>query len=89
MPEAVELEVHGEVLKVSRYLPDDLIQRIDAAEVLGTLGIPVNYNQLCQWATRRVGPPYIRRGRVALYRYADLVAWAKERLALYPRRIAP
>ena len=88
MPEIGEIEVDGHVLKVRRYLPDDLVQRVDAADVLCAPGLPTTYNQLCQWAARRMGPPYIRRGRLALYRHADLKIWAEEQLNFYPKRVA-
>ena len=87
MAEAFEIEVGGTGLTVSRYLPDDLIQRVDAVDVLCALGLPTTYNQLCQWAARRMGPPYIRRGRRALCRHADLKIWAEEQLRFYPRRV--
>jgi hypothetical protein len=73
----------------SHYLPDDFLKRLDAAHALNELGWRANYESLSRLALRREGPPFIRRGRLALYRYADLVAWAKEQIKYYPvRRVA-
>jgi hypothetical protein len=68
------------------WLPDDLLQRIDAAYALKFLGLPISYDSLSQMASRRVGPPFIKRGRLTLYRYSDLVAWAEEEKKYLPAR---
>jgi hypothetical protein len=68
------------------WLPDDLLQRIDAAYALKFLGLRTSYDTLSQMASRRVGPPFIKRGRLTLYRYSDLVAWAEEEKKYLPAR---
>ena len=60
------------------WLPDDLLQRIDASLALKLLVLPISYHALSQMATVRVGPPFIKRGRFTLYKYSDLLAWAEE-----------
>jgi len=86
MPEYDELEIDGEILKLRRYLPEDRLQRIDAVDALVSLGCHVSYDSLAQMATRRVGPPFMKRGRLTLYRYSDLVAWAEEEKKYIPAR---
>ena len=87
MPEAVELEVHGEVLKVSRYPPGRSYSADRRRRGARHSRHPRQLQPTLPWQLVASAP--LRRGRVALYRYTDLVAWAKERLALYPKRIAP
>lgn len=43
------------------------------AEVAKYLGLPVG--TLVQWGHKRIGPPYIRVGRHARYRWSDVEAW--------------
>ena len=75
-------------LKV-HYLSDDFLQRMDAVDALNELGCHITYESLSRMAARRIGPAFIRRGRRALYRYADLVEWANEQIKYWPvRRVA-
>ena len=83
------LQIKHPDLKGNYYLPHDFLKRLDAADALNEPGCRVNYESLSRLAARREGPPFIRRGRLALYRYADLIAWAKEEIKYRPvRRIA-
>jgi len=83
------LQIKHPDLKGNYYLPDDFLKRLDAADALNELGCQVNYESLSRLATRQEGPPFIKRGRLALYRYADLVEWAKEQIKYRPvRRVA-
>ena len=70
-------------LKVN-YLPDDYLKRMDAVDALNEIGCRATYESLARMALRRIGPPFIKRGRLALYRYGDLVAWAEEEIKYYP-----
>lgn len=83
MPATFQIE-HPD-LKV-HYVPDDFLKRMDAVDALNELGCHVTYESLSRMATRRTGPAFIRRGRLALYRYANLVAWAKEEIKYRPLR---
>jgi len=83
VPDTLKIE-HPD-LKV-HYLSDDFLQRMDAVDVLNELGCRVTYESLSRLASRRIGPGFIRRGRLALYRYGDLVAWANEQIKYRPVR---
>jgi len=54
----------------------ELMTRPEVAEFLRT---PVA--TLGQWAFRRVGPPYMRVGRKALYRRSDVEKWLEDQSA--------
>jgi hypothetical protein len=55
---------------------DDLLTRRLAARELTARGIPVAAGTLSTKASRGGGPPYALFGKIALYRWGDLVDWA-------------
>jgi hypothetical protein len=57
--------------------PDVLLTRADAAAALTEVGYPVAKATLATKATRGGGPPYIVFNGRALYKWADLLAWAE------------
>jgi hypothetical protein len=59
--------------------PDSMFTRDKGAVALSDLGFPVTKATLATLASRGGGPPYRRFGKRALYRWADLVAWAEAR----------
>jgi hypothetical protein len=61
--------------------PNIRLTRVAAAEALTTAGFPVSSATLATKATRGGGPPFRRFGRVPLYRWGDLLAWAESRLS--------
>ena len=61
--------------------PDTRLTRRDAAAALTAAGYPVARATLATLASRGGGPPYQRFGRVPLYRWGDLLAWAESRLS--------
>jgi hypothetical protein len=60
---------------------DVLLTRRDAAAALTAAGYPVARATLATRASRGGGPPFRRFGRVPLYRWGDLLAWAESRLS--------
>jgi hypothetical protein len=62
--------------------PDALLTRAPAAEALREAGYPVARATLATLASRGGGPPFRRFGRVPLYRWGDLLDWARSRLTL-------
>jgi hypothetical protein len=60
---------------------DTLLLRAAAAEALSAAGYPVARTTLATLASRGGGPPYRRFGRVPLYRWGDLLSWARSRLS--------
>ena len=66
----------------SQFLDDDtLLTRDMAATALTEAGYPVKAKTLATKATRGGGPPYRLFGVRPLYRWADTLAWAQERLS--------
>lgn len=65
--------------------PDALLNRTRTAEELTARGYPIAAATLRTLACRGGGPIYRTFGRVAVYRWADAVAWAEGRLSA-PRR---
>jgi hypothetical protein len=59
--------------------PETLLRRGDAASALREAGYPVARATLATLACRGGGPAFQRFGRVPLYRWADLVEWARSR----------
>ena len=59
--------------------PDRLLTREQAAEALTEAGFPTSVSTLSA-VIRKGGPPYKIYGRVALYRWEDLLGWAKSKL---------
>jgi hypothetical protein len=60
--------------------PDTLLRRADAARALTEAGFPTATSTLSTLASRGGGPPHRRFGRVPLYQWSDLLAWAHGRL---------
>jgi hypothetical protein len=60
---------------------DILLTRADAARALTEAGYPVRAASLSTWATRGGGPPFRRFGRKPLYKWSDLLSWARSRLS--------
>jgi len=63
------------------YVPSSfLLDPIAAGIYLGGEEKPLSVLTLCDWRTRRVGPPWVRVGRLIRYRQADLDAWLESRV---------
>jgi hypothetical protein len=60
--------------------PDKLLTRDQVAAELTKCGFPVRPKTLATKATRGGGPVFRRFGAKPLYRWADALAWAEERL---------
>jgi hypothetical protein len=60
---------------------DALLNRRDAAAALTAAGYPVARATLATRASRGGGPQYRKFGRVPLYRWGDLLAWAQSRMS--------
>ena len=60
---------------------DTLLTRDAAALALTASGYPMAGPTLATKATRGGGPPFRRFGRRPLYRWGDLLDWAKARLS--------
>ena len=63
------------------YDDDTLLTRDMAATALTDAGYPVKAKTLATKASRGGGPPYRLFGVRPLYRWADTLAWAQERLS--------
>jgi hypothetical protein len=63
------------------YEDDDLLTRQAAAFALTDAGFPVSPATLATKATRGGGPPYQLFGRRPLYRWGDVLEWARGRLS--------
>jgi hypothetical protein len=61
--------------------PETLLGRAAAAEALTAAGYPVASASLATLACRGGGPRFQRFGRVPLYRWGDLLDWARSRLS--------
>ena len=57
-------------------LRDQFVTREEGSARLRELGIPISPATLASRAQRGNGPQYRRFGRVALYRWGDLLDWA-------------
>jgi hypothetical protein len=57
--------------------PDVLLGREAAAGALTKAGYPITTATLATDACRGGGPPYRRFGKRAIYRWGDLIDWAK------------
>ena len=64
---------------------DTLLRRAAAAEALNAIGIPCTSKTLETKASRGGGPPFRLFGRIPLYRWGDLLAWAEAKMSV-PRR---
>jgi hypothetical protein len=61
--------------------PSALLRRKRCAEVLTEHGFPTAEKTLATQASRGGGPPYLKYGRIVLYRWGDVLAWAEARLS--------
>lgn len=61
--------------------PDTLLRRKGTAGALTAKGFPTSDTTLATMATRGGGPPYHLYGRIPLYRWGDVLAWAMGRLS--------
>jgi hypothetical protein len=61
--------------------PETLLRRRPAANALTAAGYPVAPATLATLACRGGGPRYRKFGRVPLYRWGDLLDWARSRLS--------
>jgi hypothetical protein len=61
--------------------PETLLRRGDAANALREAGYPIARATLATLASRGGGPSFRRFGRVPLYRWRDLLDWARSRLS--------
>ena len=83
----LQMQLHPtkpERLKMSVFLldsPDTLLRRKSAAAALTGIGYPISDKTLATMASRGGGPTYRRFGRIPLYRWGDLLAWAEGRLS--------
>jgi hypothetical protein len=60
--------------------PEALLSRDDAAAALSASGFPVKPKTLATRATLGGGPPYQKFGNRAIYKWGDLLVWARSRL---------
>ena len=65
--------------------PETRFRRIAAAKALSDYGFPTSAKTLATLASRGGGPIFQSFGRIPLYRWEDLLTWAKSRLSA-PRR---
>ena len=65
--------------------PETMLTRDKAATALSEHGYPISKLSLQTMASRGGGPTYRHFGKRALYRWADLLAWAEKRCTA-PRR---
>jgi hypothetical protein len=56
------------------------LRRVQVTAKLCAKGFPVGEMTLARLAGRGEGPPFYRFGNVALYRWDEVIAWARERL---------
>ncbi|MGI4943747.1 MAG: hypothetical protein ACRYHQ_24805 [Janthinobacterium lividum] len=61
--------------------PDARLTRIQVADALTAAGFPVRPGTLSTKATRGGGPPMQKWGPRVLYRWADALAWAENRMS--------
>jgi hypothetical protein len=70
------------MINISETLPPStLLRRKRCAEALTAHGFPVAEKTLATKASRGGGPPYRKFGRVVLYRWGDVLAWAEAQLS--------
>lgn len=63
----------------SRMLRDAVERLATRVEVAEYLGVPTQ--TLTQWAYKGTGPTYIKVGRHARYRWADVAKWVEQNTA--------
>jgi len=61
--------------------PDTLLTRSQAGAALREAGYPVADKTLATKASRGGGPPFSRFGARVLYRWGDVLEWARSRLS--------
>jgi hypothetical protein len=62
-------------------VPNALLRRRATAKALTEAGYPTSEATLATKASRGGGPPYRSYGRIALYRWADVLEWAERKLS--------
>jgi hypothetical protein len=72
---------HFETRLAMELHPDVLLNRRDAADALTRAGFRVSSATLATKASRGGGPRFRLFGRVPLYRWDDLIAWAEGRMS--------
>lgn len=68
---------------MAKHIPDDptvLLRRREVAAALTAMGVPITEATLATKAVRGGGPPFHSFGRIPLYRWSDVIAWATARL---------
>jgi hypothetical protein len=55
---------------------DRFVTREEGSAGLRALGFPISASTLASKARVGIGPPYRRFGRVAIYRWGDVLDWA-------------
>jgi hypothetical protein len=60
---------------------DSYVRRAELSSALAAAGFPIALATLNSLATRGGGPPYRMWGRFPIYRWADALAWARNRLS--------
>jgi hypothetical protein len=61
--------------------PETLLTRRPAADALSAAGYPIRPATLASMATRGGGTPFRHFGRRPVYRWGDLLDWARSRLS--------
>jgi hypothetical protein len=65
--------------------PAERLRRDALSVALTSAGFPVSTGNLATMAANGSGPPFMKFGRIPLYRWSDALAWAEARLTA-PRR---
>jgi hypothetical protein len=74
------VDLRGTAIPVKELADDTLLDRALAAEALSELGFKTTPRTLATQASLGSGPPYLKFGNRALYRWRDLKSWAENRL---------
>jgi hypothetical protein len=69
----------GAVLESATLTENTRLRRGQAAAALTAAGYPTAHGTLDNLVTRGDGPPFVRYGKHAIYRWGELLAWAKTR----------
>jgi hypothetical protein len=68
------------LLGLTSPLEKGYLRRVQVTAKLCVNGFPVGEMTLARLAARGEGPPFYRFGNVALYRWDEVIAWARGRL---------
>lgn len=69
----------GDAMSMIPDNPERLLTRRETATALSEAGYPTSSATLATKATRGGGPPFVKFGARALYRWADALSWARQR----------